>query len=45
VIPSVLWWDSTPILSVSLALFMGSYVFLYWRIVRFKTPRWLGLGR
>ena len=45
VIPSVLWWDSTPILAVSLALFMGSYVFLYWRIVRFKTPRWLGLGR
>jgi UDP-N-acetylmuramyl pentapeptide phosphotransferase/UDP-N-acetylglucosamine-1-phosphate transferase len=45
VIPSVLWWYSTPVLAVSLALFMGSYVFLYWRIVRFKTPRWLGLGR
>lgn len=42
VIPSVLWWYSTPILAVFLALFMGLYVFLYWRIVRFKTPLWLG---
>ncbi len=45
IIPSVLWWDSTRVLTVFLVLFMGSYVFLYWRIVRFKTPRWLASRR
>lgn len=45
IIPGVLWWDNTPILTVFLMLFMGSYVFIYWRIVRFKTPRWLGVRR
>jgi len=41
VIPSVLWWDNTGILTFFLFLFMASYVFLYWKIVRFKTPKWL----
>ena len=41
VIPAVLWWNDTAILTCFLVLFMVSYVFLYWRIVRFKTPRWL----
>jgi UDP-N-acetylmuramyl pentapeptide phosphotransferase/UDP-N-acetylglucosamine-1-phosphate transferase len=41
IIPSVLWWDSTRVLAVFLFLFICSYVFLYWRIVRFRTPRWL----
>jgi len=45
IIPSVLWWDSTRILSIFLLLFILSYVFLYWRIVRFRTPRWLGARR
>ncbi len=45
IIPSVLWWDSTRTLSIFLLLFMLSYVFLYWRIVRFRTPRWLGARR
>jgi len=45
IIPSVLWWNSTRVLSVFLLLFMVSYVFLYWRIVRFRTPRWLGARR
>ena len=45
IIPSVLWWDSTRVLSVFLLLFMLLYVFLYWRIVRFRTPRWLGARR
>jgi UDP-N-acetylmuramyl pentapeptide phosphotransferase/UDP-N-acetylglucosamine-1-phosphate transferase len=42
IIPSVLWWNNTTILSCFLLLFIGLYVFLYWRIVRFRTPRWLG---
>jgi UDP-N-acetylmuramyl pentapeptide phosphotransferase/UDP-N-acetylglucosamine-1-phosphate transferase len=41
VIPAVLWWDSTAVLSCFLFLFMLSYVMLYWSIVRFKTPKWL----
>jgi UDP-N-acetylmuramyl pentapeptide phosphotransferase/UDP-N-acetylglucosamine-1-phosphate transferase len=45
IMPSVLWWDSTRTLSIFLLLFIVSYVFLYWRIVRFRTPRWLGARR
>ena len=41
VIPSVLWWDNTGALTFFLFIFMGSYVLLYWKIVRFKTPKWL----
>ncbi len=41
VIPAVLWWRSTAVLTGFLALFMASYVVLYWRIVRFRVPRWL----
>jgi len=45
IIPSVLWWNSTRVLAVFLFLFICSYVFLYWRIVRFRTPRWLSSRR
>jgi UDP-N-acetylmuramyl pentapeptide phosphotransferase/UDP-N-acetylglucosamine-1-phosphate transferase len=41
VIPSVLWWHSTAVLSWFLLLFVLLYVWLYGRIVRFKTPKWL----
>ena len=41
VVPAVLFWSSTLLLSLSLGLFALSYVALYWRIVRFKSPRWL----
>ena len=41
VIPSLLWWDSTSVLSWFLLMFVASYVWLYARIVRFRTPRWL----
>lgn len=45
VIPAVLWWNNTFVLSCFLVLFMVSYVFLYWSIVRFKTPKWLVFRR
>lgn len=45
VIPSVLWWDSTAILSWFLLAFVVAYVWLYARIVRFKTPRWMVFRR
>ena len=41
VIPSVLWWNSTAILSWFLLAFVIAYIWLYARIVRFKTPRWM----
>jgi UDP-N-acetylmuramyl pentapeptide phosphotransferase/UDP-N-acetylglucosamine-1-phosphate transferase len=41
VVPAVLWWDSTPVLALFIALFAGSYVWLYWRIVRFRVPGWM----
>jgi UDP-N-acetylmuramyl pentapeptide phosphotransferase/UDP-N-acetylglucosamine-1-phosphate transferase len=41
VVPAVLFWDSTALLVGFLAIFIVSYVVLYWRIVRFKSPRWM----
>ncbi|MBX3622301.1 MAG: glycosyltransferase family 4 protein [Rhizobacter sp.] len=45
VIPSVLWWYSTPALTGFLLGFICLYVWLYSRIVRFKTPRWMVFRR
>ena len=45
IIPSVLWWNSTPILLGFMFAFMVSYIWLYSRIVRFKTPRWMVFRR
>jgi UDP-N-acetylmuramyl pentapeptide phosphotransferase/UDP-N-acetylglucosamine-1-phosphate transferase len=39
--PALLFWDSTPWMAACMALFGVSYVALYWRIVRFRTPKWL----
>ncbi|MBX3601732.1 MAG: glycosyltransferase family 4 protein [Rubrivivax sp.] len=41
VVPAVLFWDNTPVLMLFLLLFVVTYVGLYWRIVRFKSPRWM----
>jgi UDP-N-acetylmuramyl pentapeptide phosphotransferase/UDP-N-acetylglucosamine-1-phosphate transferase len=41
VIPAVKFWDSTPILMTSFALFAISYSWLYKKIVCFKTPSWI----
>lgn len=40
-LPALLFWDSTPVLSGGLLLFAVSYTALYWQIVRFRTPSWL----
>lgn len=45
IIPSVLWWNSTAVLSWFLLAFMVAYIWLYSRIVRFKTPRWMVFRR
>ncbi len=41
VVPAVIWWNHSAMLAVFLLLFVVTYVALYWRIVRFRTPRWL----
>jgi UDP-N-acetylmuramyl pentapeptide phosphotransferase/UDP-N-acetylglucosamine-1-phosphate transferase len=41
VVPAVLFWDSTAWNAVFLGLFGLVYLALYWRIVRFKVPRWM----
>jgi len=45
VVPAVLFWDNTPVLAAFVLLFGIVYVALYWRIVRFKAPRWLVFRR
>jgi UDP-N-acetylmuramyl pentapeptide phosphotransferase/UDP-N-acetylglucosamine-1-phosphate transferase len=40
-VPAVLFFDNTALLAFSLGLFGVSYVVLYWRIVRFRSPRWM----
>ena len=45
VVPAVLWYDSTAIQAGFIVLFGVTYVLLYWRIVRFKAPRWLQFRR
>lgn len=45
VIPAVLWWNNSTVMALFLLLFGLSYVALYWRIVRFKSPRWMRFPR
>ena len=44
-IPAVLFWDNTPVLMAMIVLFGFTYVALYWRIVRFRSPRWMVFRR
>ena len=41
VVPAMLFWDSTAMLGGFILLFGLVYTILYWRIVRFKAPRWM----
>lgn len=41
VIPATLFWNSKWLLEAFIVLFALTYVWLYWRIIRFKAPRWL----
>jgi UDP-N-acetylmuramyl pentapeptide phosphotransferase/UDP-N-acetylglucosamine-1-phosphate transferase len=41
VIPATLFWRHTLLLILFCLLFIGSYVWLYVRIVRFRSPRWM----
>ncbi|MCU6496555.1 glycosyltransferase [Rugamonas sp. A1-17] len=41
VIPATVFWRYTWALMVCCILFIGSYIWIYVRIVRFKAPRWM----
>jgi len=43
IVPAILWWQSTPVLMGAYIIFVISYIWLYTRIVRFKTPSWMHL--
>jgi hypothetical protein len=45
VIPATIWWGNTPALALSLFVFVLAYLDIYWRIVRFRSPRWMAYGR
>jgi UDP-N-acetylmuramyl pentapeptide phosphotransferase/UDP-N-acetylglucosamine-1-phosphate transferase len=45
VIPAILFWDHHMVLKGFAVLFAVTYVWLYWGIVRFKTPSWLSIKR
>jgi len=45
IVPAVIFWDNTPVLAVFVIAFVASYLVLYWRIVRFKSPRWMVFPR
>lgn len=40
-VPALLFWHSTAVLAACMLVFGVLYVGLYWRIVRFRTPKWL----
>ena len=41
VLPASLFWSNGVVLCVCIGIFVIVYVWLYWSIVRFKTPRWM----
>lgn len=41
VLPATLFWNNRITLLIFIALFMALYVRLYWKIVRFRAPRWM----
>ena len=43
--PAAIWWHNSPLLSVALLAFVLIYLFVYWRIVRFRSPGWMKARR
>jgi UDP-N-acetylmuramyl pentapeptide phosphotransferase/UDP-N-acetylglucosamine-1-phosphate transferase len=40
-LPAAVFWDSTPALLACIVAYAFVYAGLYWRIVRFRAPRWM----
>jgi len=45
IVPAAIWWSNSPVLSLVLLVFVLGYLTLYWRIVRFNSPRWMKARR
>jgi UDP-N-acetylmuramyl pentapeptide phosphotransferase/UDP-N-acetylglucosamine-1-phosphate transferase len=45
IVPAIVWYDDTAVLAGFIFLFGVSYLVLYWRIVRFRAPRFLTVHR
>lgn len=45
VVPATLFWRHTGVLILFIFVFVATYVWLYARIVRFRSPRWMILGK
>lgn len=43
--PALIWWDLTYILMGTSLIFVTFYIWLYTKIVNFKTPKWLHLEK
>lgn len=41
IVPAIMFWDNTAVLAFFCALFVVSYIFAYFAIIRFKVPGWL----
>lgn len=41
VVPAIIFWNNHIALKICAGLFAITYIWLYWSIVRFKTPKWL----
>ncbi|EPX96037.1 glycosyl transferase [Ralstonia sp. AU12-08] len=45
VLPATLFWNNRVVLLIFIGLFIILYVWLYWKIVRFRSPRWMIIKR
>ena len=45
VLPAMAFWDDSRAQALFIVLFGVTYVILYWRIVRFRTPNWFHRGK
>ncbi len=41
VVPAMIWFNNTPVLALALFVFVATYLDVYWRIVRFRSPGWM----
>ena len=45
IVPAAIWWNDSVVLSLALLVFVLTYLAVYWRIVRFRSPRWMKARR
>lgn len=45
VVPATVFWDNSLAMLMACAAFILAYMSLYWRIVTFRTPSWMGRFR